>query len=71
MYRQDLDVTLDRENKDQEKGKTGDVIVARQGGQIRRQHKKRITHVNVTYVYTNKGRFFMNAPDAVSKIFVF
>jgi hypothetical protein len=43
-------VTLHRENKDQEKGKTGDVIAAWKEDQIRRQHKKRRTLVNVTYI---------------------
>ncbi len=50
MYRQDLAVTQHRENKDQEKGKTGDVIAAWKEGQIRRQHKKRRTLVIVTYI---------------------
>jgi hypothetical protein len=50
QYRQDLAFTLHRENKDQEKGKTGDVIAAWKEGLIRRQHKKRRTLVNVTYI---------------------
>jgi hypothetical protein len=59
-------VTLHRENKDHEKGKPCDVIAARQGGQIRRQHKKRKCHL-----HTKRGHFFMNAPNAVSTMFVF